>query len=273
MAGLLGDIYSYGDTLKRKVNGLLADPRGTLEQFVGQLGDTANQTDALMHDAGWSMLKKTPVSMLSDGRPSIGFAPSASVTPQQQAMARALLAEQGSQMGAAAIIQPFHNDVLKSYSKGIPDDVSGAAFGADGFVYHTPYRPFENAQQTALGVKATPLGERVFSTSTPLDAKTLKAIEGVPVSDNANMAFAKELGDEGAMGFLNKDGKRFSVVMPSAKNQGQFQATQYDPRGAIGDSQHQTQADAILRMMDGGYSRVLDDNRIDGLLSRVMLGR
>lgn len=42
MAGLLGDIYSYGNTLKRKVNGLLADPAGTAQQFVGQLGDDTN---------------------------------------------------------------------------------------------------------------------------------------------------------------------------------------------------------------------------------------
>jgi len=32
MAGLLGDIYSYGNTLKRKVNGLLADPAGTAQR-------------------------------------------------------------------------------------------------------------------------------------------------------------------------------------------------------------------------------------------------
>lgn len=171
----------------------------------------------------------------------------------------------------AGVIQPFHSDVLKSYSKGVPDDVAEISFGADGYIYHTPYRPFENAQQTAIGVKANPLGERVFSTATPLDAKTLKSIEAVPVSGNANSAFAKELADEGAMGFLNKDGKRFSVVTPSAKNQGQFQATQYDPRGAIGDSQHESQAAAILRMMEGGYSKILDENRIGGLLSKVML--
>jgi hypothetical protein len=40
--GLLADIYSYGDGLKRKVNGLLADPSGTLEQMVGRLKDDQN---------------------------------------------------------------------------------------------------------------------------------------------------------------------------------------------------------------------------------------
>jgi len=83
MAGLLGDIYSYGDTLKRKVNGLLADPRGTLEQFVGQLGDQANQTSDLMNQAGWMPIAKT------------------NATKEQQAMARALLAEQGTNAAMA----------------------------------------------------------------------------------------------------------------------------------------------------------------------------
>jgi len=85
MAGLLGDIYSYGDTLKRKVNGLLADPRGTLEQFVGQLGDQANQTSDLMNQAGWMPIAKT------------------NATKEQQAMARALLAEQGTNAATAGM--------------------------------------------------------------------------------------------------------------------------------------------------------------------------
>jgi len=83
MAGLLADIYSYGDTLKRKVNGLMQDPRGTLEQFVGQLGDTASQNSELMAQAGWIPGQK------------------AASTPQQQAIARGLLADQGAQMGMA----------------------------------------------------------------------------------------------------------------------------------------------------------------------------
>jgi len=88
MAGLLGDIYSYGDTLKRKVNGLLADPRGTLEQFVGQLGDQANQTSDLMNQAGWM-----PIANVKS-------------TPQQQALARSLLADYGAQSGMAGMINP-----------------------------------------------------------------------------------------------------------------------------------------------------------------------
>lgn len=273
MAGLLGDIFSYGNTLKRKVNGLLDDPRGTLDQFVGQLGDQTRSNNALADMAGWGLDKAPFVSVLADNRPSIGQGTPQAITPQMREAAQRLVAENAANSGMAAPIQSFHNDVLKSYSKGVPDDVANATFGVDGYIYHTPYRPFENAQQTAIGVKATPIGERIFSTTSPLDAKTLKSIEAIPVSDSASRAFAKELGDEGAMGFLNKDGKRFSVVMPSAKNQGMYQATQYDPKGAIGDSQHPTQENAILRMMNGGYSKVLEDNRIEGLLSKVMLAK
>lgn len=252
--GLLASIFSAGNTAKRRLNNLLEDPRGSFEQFVGQLGDDTT-TNLRNQTLGY------------------GIGGAKSTNPAEVAAARKALADYGAQFAMAAAIQPFHNDVLRSISKGIPDDVSGAAFGADGFIYHTPYRPFENAQQTAIGVKANSLGERLFSTSTPLSAKVLQSIEAVPVSDSASHAFAKELGDEGAMGFFNKDGKRFSVVMPSAKNQGMYQATQYDPKGAIGDSQHDTQANAILRMMNGGYSKVMDDQRIESLLNKVMLSK
>jgi len=114
MAGLLGDIYSYGDTLKRKVNGLLADPRGTLEQFVGQLGDQANQTSDLMNQAGWMPIAKT------------------NATKEQQAMARALLAEQGTEQGSmAGMISggrlPFLKKAEEAYTNNIPQTALDSA--------------------------------------------------------------------------------------------------------------------------------------------------
>lgn len=256
MPNLLANAFSYGDFLKRKVGGLLSDPMATLEQMAGQLSDD----------------QRTNGENMANAYPMAGDK-SVLVTPAGKAKAQGLLADYGAQSGMAAPIQKFHGNVLGAYSKGIPDDVAADSFGAEGYVYHTPYRPFENAQQSAIGEKANVLAERLFSTQSPLSAKMLDSIEAVPVSGNASYAFSKELGDEGAMGFLNKDGKRFSVVLPSAKNQGQYQATQYDPRGAIGDSQHQSQAEAIQRMIDGGYSRILDENRIGGLLNKVMIGK
>ena len=83
--GLLGDVYSYGDTLKRKVGGLLNDPRGTLEQFVGQLGDDMN----------------TNISNMKTG---YGFGGNKSVLsdPAQVQAAQRALADYGAQSGMAA---------------------------------------------------------------------------------------------------------------------------------------------------------------------------
>lgn len=51
MAGLLGDVFSAADTAKRKLKGLLADPVGTLQQFVGNENDRAGQFNQLTADA------------------------------------------------------------------------------------------------------------------------------------------------------------------------------------------------------------------------------
>ena len=83
--GLLGDVYSYGDTLKRKVGGLLNDPRAVLEQFVGQLGDDMN----------------TNISNMKTG---YGFGGNKSVLsdPAQVQAAQRALADYGAQSGMAA---------------------------------------------------------------------------------------------------------------------------------------------------------------------------
>ena len=86
MAGLLGDIYSYGNTLKRKVNGLLADPAGTAQQFVGQLGDDTNaQINNML--VGYGMFGNK--SVLAD--------------PKQVQQARNALADYGAQTGMAGM--------------------------------------------------------------------------------------------------------------------------------------------------------------------------
>lgn len=166
--------------------------------------------------------------------------------------------------------KPMEN-VLQSMSREIDDDSINAAFGANGYVYHTPLRPFENSQQSAIGVKATPLAERVFTTDTPLSAAQLRSIEAIPMSDNSTQAIAKEIADSGAFAFMHKDGKRFSVVMPSAKNDKTIQTTQYDTKGAIGDSQHKSNEDAIKELIYSGYTKILDPDRAEKMMERVML--
>ncbi len=87
MAGLLGDIYSASNTLKRKVNGLLSDPMGTVNQFVGQLGDDTN----------------TNINNMLVGHGLFGNK-SVLTTPQQAQQARAALADYGAQSGMAGMI-------------------------------------------------------------------------------------------------------------------------------------------------------------------------
>ena len=47
MAGLLADVFSFGDTLKRKARGLLDDPMGTISQFVNNENDRARAFNQL----------------------------------------------------------------------------------------------------------------------------------------------------------------------------------------------------------------------------------
>lgn len=60
MAGLLGDVFSFGDSLKRKARGLLADPVGTLQQFVGNEADRINQFGQLSRDAATEWRDRIP---------------------------------------------------------------------------------------------------------------------------------------------------------------------------------------------------------------------
>jgi hypothetical protein len=78
--GLLADAFSYGNGLKRKVGGLLADPMGTLELGVTRLGEDQNKLLALMKD------------VLPAGR---------YVAPEVRKNALKELADYGSQVGMA----------------------------------------------------------------------------------------------------------------------------------------------------------------------------
>lgn len=49
--GLLADAFSYGDSLKRKVGGLLADPVGTIELGINRLKEDNNNTLNLFANA------------------------------------------------------------------------------------------------------------------------------------------------------------------------------------------------------------------------------
>ena len=226
----------------------------------------------------WMGKKMEDMGIVSSARsPLQEFAASMTIpTPSGigKGLAMAAPALIGATRGIGKVDDAFKNpieNVLQSMSRNIDDDSINAAFGANGYVYHTPLRPFENSQQSAIGVKATPLAERVFTTDTPLSAAQLRAIEAIPMSDNSTRAIAKEIADSGAFAFMHKDGKRFSVVMPSAKNDKTIQTTQYDTKGAIGDSQHGSNEDAIKELIYSGYTKILDPDRAEKMMERVML--
>jgi len=117
MAGLLSNILSenlgkqadwqaqvnqYGSGLKSKLMGLLQDPAGSLNQFVGHLGEQTDRNSALMQQTGWA--------------PTVYGKSTA--TPEQSALARALMAEQGTNaaMAGATVYHasPFKFDKLST---------------------------------------------------------------------------------------------------------------------------------------------------------------
>jgi hypothetical protein len=164
-----------------------------------------------------------------------------------------------------------HHQILERLGKNVPEDVENAAFGHEGYVYHTPYRPIENSQQTSLGTKITPIHERAFSSDKPISAEKINKIEAKPISENAIKHFAKELADAGVHGMMHKSGGKFSVALESAKGKGKHQVTEYDKSGAIGDSQHNDKAEAIHRMIEHGYTKILPQEKIGTLIQKVMI--
>lgn len=51
MSGLLADVFSFGNTAKRKIKGLLDDPVGTLTQYVNNENDRAGRFNQLTAEA------------------------------------------------------------------------------------------------------------------------------------------------------------------------------------------------------------------------------
>ena len=74
-----------------------------------------------------------------------------------------------------------HQEILHRMSKDVPEDVESAAFGHEGYVYHTPLRPMENSQQSMLGVKVKPIHERAFVSDKPIESHKINKIEARPI--------------------------------------------------------------------------------------------
>ena len=160
---------------------------------------------------------------------------------------------------------------LEMMKKEVPESIENEIFGKTGYIYYTPYRPIENSQEKMLGSKITPIHERVFTSDKPLTSKQLNDIEAMPISTEAVHKFAKELADSGVAGMMSKDGQRFSFIHESTKSTGKTQITYYDKNGAIKDSQHKDTADAIQELIEGGYIKILPEQKIGSLIQKVMV--
>lgn len=84
--GLLGEIFSSGDRMKRKLRGLLDDPMGTIALGSQRMSEDVQQMGLLADESGY--LPGTNSVLL---------------TPQQKERARKALADKGAEMGAAMI--------------------------------------------------------------------------------------------------------------------------------------------------------------------------
>lgn len=86
--GVLPAIYSASNTAKRRLNGLLADPAGTLGLGLNRFAEDNNSTLNLMANAYPMAGDKTVLN-----------------SPKQNALARALLADKGTDMAMAGMVR------------------------------------------------------------------------------------------------------------------------------------------------------------------------
>jgi len=170
--GLLADAFSYGDSLKRKVGGLLADPVGTIELGINRLKEDNNNTLNLFSNAypmaGDKTVLNSPAQkarfqkQAADYAASVGLAgmttPSKFVYPRDEALATA-------QRNAA---KPVSEGGLGLHPNNTPMERAKALGFADDAYHGT------NADISAMntGGRGKTAGAGAFVTDNPLVAET-----------------------------------------------------------------------------------------------------
>jgi len=126
MAGLLGDVFSAADTAKRKLRGLLADPVGTLQQYVGNENDRAGRFNQLTDNAATEMQNR----IKNGGK----------LGPNQVKLA-GLLADAYNPIGMTSIgskgFVPLSEEIASARSRAIPREID---FGDGRTVRVSPAR-------------------------------------------------------------------------------------------------------------------------------------
>lgn len=100
MSGLLADLYSAGDRMKRKLGGLLSNPLETVALGSTRMAEDVNALTRLASEAGYmpNTVNRADQSVL--------------VSERQKALARALLADKGAEMGSSMVGMLYHGGEL-----------------------------------------------------------------------------------------------------------------------------------------------------------------
>ena len=145
MSGLLGDVYSYGDSLKRKLRGLLADPVGTIALGVTRFGEDQQAQNDLSRTAyPFSKIDPTP-------------------DPQAQQAARNKLAElmTNQAIGAATVWHGSPHKFDRFDSSKIGTGEGAQAYGHGLYLAEAPdtamsYRASVSSNGTKFGLEDGP---------------------------------------------------------------------------------------------------------------------
>jgi len=143
--GLLADVYSYGDSMKRKVRGLLSDPLGTIEQGIRNFGEDQNQMLQTMQNAypipGNKMANFTPAQIdnfrrqLADQATAQGMAGMTVWHGSPHKFDRFDSSKIGTGEGAQAYGHGLYLAESPDVAKGYRDKLSGAGYFSDDGKY------------------------------------------------------------------------------------------------------------------------------------------
>jgi len=247
--GLLADAFSYGNGLKRKVNGLLADPVGTLELGVNRLGEDQNKLLGLLKDvmpAGRYVapeVRKNALKELADYGSQVGMAGTVGgkfVYPQEKALATAQrnAAKPVSEGGLG--LRPDNTPMERAQAMGFTDDA-----------YHGTNLDFSAFDMSKVG----------SSTVLPFDAPRGAYFAKQP---EITARYAKGEGSNVIPAMLNKDG----VLLDNSKIIVTNQPQNIRSRFAAFDPLRKHEADLLAGMLP--FSALVDEdnrNKLRGLLA------
>jgi hypothetical protein len=211
MSNLLGDVFSFGNTAKRKIKGLLDDPLGSLQQFVGNENDRAGRFNQLTDQAATEMQariksggKMGPNQVKLAGLLADAYNPAGMVvwhgSPHKFSKfdSSKIGTGEGAQAYGHGLYLAESSDVAKMYQ----DKLTDPAFNAAG----------ANAAKVRLNEK---IAKRVEATD-PERAAKLRA-EVASLSDPAGALYKVDLPDEHIAKMLDWD-KPLSQQAPEVKS-------------------------------------------------------